>query len=127
MKKNLLIAAELTTFGALSFAQGPTPLPTASAVTSTAKQVHKVKHAHTAKKAAAPVAAASVSKYAKRAFAEGAWGNSGPFFYFPKKPIAFLSASDQATSNLDLRSRRRASQQLNRPGCRGGLLAPTPS
>lgn len=62
MKKNLLIAAVLTTFAALSFAQGPTPSPTASAATTAAKPVHKVKHAHAVKKAIAPVAAAPVAK-----------------------------------------------------------------
>lgn len=62
MKKNLLIVAVLTTFAALSFAQGPTQSPTASAATTTAKAVHKVKHAHTAKKIATPVAAAAVAK-----------------------------------------------------------------
>ena len=62
MKKNLLIAAVLTTFAAVSFAQGPTPSPTASAATSTAKHMHKVKHAHAAKKATAPVAAPSITK-----------------------------------------------------------------
>ena len=62
MKKNLLIAAVLTTFTAMSFAQAPTASPTASATTAAAKPVHKVKHVHTAKKAAAPVAAASVAK-----------------------------------------------------------------
>jgi hypothetical protein len=62
MKKNLLIAAVLTTFAAVSFAQGPTPSPTAAAATTTAKPVHKVKHAQPAKKVAAPVAATSVAK-----------------------------------------------------------------
>lgn len=62
MKKNLLIAAVLTTFAALSFAQGPTPSPTASTAPTTAKSVHKIKHAHAVKKAAAPVAAAAVTK-----------------------------------------------------------------
>lgn len=62
MNKNLLIAAVLTTFAAVSFAQGPTPSPTATAATTAAKPVHKMKHTHTAKKAAAPVAAASVAK-----------------------------------------------------------------
>ncbi len=62
MKKNLLIAAVLTTFAAVSFAQAPTPSPTATATTTAAKPVHKVKHAHTAKKVAAPAAAASVAK-----------------------------------------------------------------
>jgi Flp pilus assembly protein TadD len=62
MKKKLLIAALLTSVAAVSFAQGPTPSPTVSTATSTAKPVHKVKHAHTAKKATAPVATPSVAK-----------------------------------------------------------------
>ncbi len=62
MKKNLLIAAVLTTFAAASFAATPVPTPAASAATPTAKPVHKVKHAHTAKKPAAPVAATPVVK-----------------------------------------------------------------
>ena len=62
MKKNLLIAAMLTTFAAVSFAQAPTASPTTSAAAKPAKPVHKVKHAHTVKKVAAPAAAASVAK-----------------------------------------------------------------
>lgn len=62
MKKNLLIAAVLTTFAAVSFAATPTPPAAASAVAPTAKPVHKVKHAHAAKKPAAPAAAAAVTK-----------------------------------------------------------------
>lgn len=67
MKKNLLIAAVLTTFAAVSFAQAPTPTPTPAASTvKAAKPAHKAKHAHaathTAKKVEAPAAAASTAK-----------------------------------------------------------------
>ena len=62
MKKNLLIAAVLTTFAAVSFAATPAPTAVASAATPAAKPVHKVKHVHTAKKTPAPAAAAPVAK-----------------------------------------------------------------
>ncbi|MEI7463746.1 MAG: hypothetical protein WCJ87_00145 [Burkholderiales bacterium] len=62
MKKNLLIAAVLSTFAAASFAATPAATPAASAATPTTKPAHKAKRLHSAKKTPASAAVEPVAK-----------------------------------------------------------------